>query len=570
MKHMKRVTTLSLLLIMLPVAPVIAAGNRDLAEHLDPIFEEFNHPDSPGMSVAVIENGELIFSQGYGSAQLEYQVPITSQTTFHVASVSKQFTAMAIMLLEADGALSLDDEVQKHLPWVPRFDHPVTVRQLVNHTSGIRDQWELLYMAGWRLDDVITMDDIRTMMKWQAELNFVPQSDILYSNMGYTLLAEIVAEVSGKSFPDLTRERIFEPLAMKHTHFHLDHQEIDPGRSYSYERDENGQLKKSVLSYANVGATSLFSTPGDLVLWLDNFRSRKLGSDRVYANMLDVPGLSSGEPTELYGAEYAGGLMLGDYRGMKTIGHGGSDAGFRANIQWFPEQNAGIAVLTNLASGDPTGHLHKVADVVLAAHFPESAPATAIDEEFIEVDKAILERYEGIFQIKDAGLMTLSIDEDELKADVAGMGVVVLKPLSESRFLIEELKASLSFEADEQGHYDHVKINMASEEMSGVRLAPLVLAAETIMAYTGTYYSPELRTQWDLTGDDGNLLIRHFRHGNIALLAHPSAKPGEKPVEFSGDQWFASKLVFDVDEAGAVKGFRVTGGRVKNLWFQKL
>lgn len=232
MKLLKTVSILLLMLTMLPVTTAIASGKVDLAEQIDPFFEEFNKPDSPGISVAVIKDGHLIFSKGYGSAQLEYKVPVSTTTTFHVASVSKQFTAMAIMLLEKDGKLSLDEEVQKYLPWVPRFDHPVTVRQLVNHTSGIRDQWELLYMAGWRLDDVITMHDIRTMMERQTELNFVPQSDILYSNMGYTLLAEIVAAVSGKSFPDFTREQIFEPLGMKHTHFHLDHQEIDPGRSY--------------------------------------------------------------------------------------------------------------------------------------------------------------------------------------------------------------------------------------------------------------------------------------------------------------------------------------------------
>jgi len=325
-----------------------------------------------------------------------------------------------------------------------------------------------------------------------------------------------------------------------------------------------------VLSFANVGATSLFSTPEDLVLWLDNFRTHKLGSDRVFANMLEVPSLSSGEPAKMFGFEFAAGLALGNYRGLKTIGHGGSDAGFRASIEWFPEQNTGIAITTNLASGDPVGHLHKVADVALKASFPESAPATAMAEEFIEVDKPILERYEGVFQIKDAGLMTLNIDEDELKADIAGMGVVVLKPLSETMFLIEEFKARISFEADEQNRYDHIKIIMATMEMPGTRLAPLVLTPETTMAYSGTYYSPELRTQWDLSSSDGKLFIQHSRHGNIALLADPSTEPGKQPVKFFGDQWFVSELVFDVDETGATRGFRVNGSRVKNLWFQKL
>ena len=573
MKYLKTNIILTLTLFVLPVLSALAAGNEDLAKRLNPIFEEFDRPDTPGMSVAVIDNGKLTFSRGYGSAQLEYNAPITTQTKFHVASVSKQFTAMAIMLLEADGKLSLDEEVQKYLPWVPHFNQPVTVRQLVNHTSGIRDQWELLTMAGWRFDDVITMNDIRTMMKRQTELNFDPQSDISYSNMGYSLLADIVAEVSGKSFLDFTQQRIFTPLGMKHSHFHLDHEEIVPGRSYSYQRDENGQLKKSVLSYANVGATSLFSTPEDLVLWLDNFRTHKLGSEQVFANMLEVPNLSNGESAILSGyGGYAGGLLFGDYRGLKTIGHGGADAGFRSNIQWFPEHNIGIAVTTNLASGDPGGHLNKVADLVLKAYLSESAPAekAAIAEDFIELDKTILERYEGVFQVKDVGLMTLIINENELKADIAGMDRYVLEPLSETRFLVDKMNAVINFEVDAQDHYDHLEISMGPRKFFGSRMAPLVLSSEAAKPYTGTYYSPELRTQWDLISKDGKLIIEHSRHGNIILLANPSLKPGEKPVEFSGDQWFASKLVFDTDTSGSISGFRVSGSRVKNLSFRKL
>jgi CubicO group peptidase (beta-lactamase class C family) len=572
MKYLKTNIILTLTLFVLSVSSALAAGNEGLAKRLEPIFEEFDRPDTPGMSVAVIDNGKLTFSRGYGSAQLEYNAPITTQTKFHVASVSKQFTAMAIMLLEADGKLSLDEEVQKYLPWVPHFNQPVTVRQLVNHTSGIRDQWELLIMAGWRFDDVITMNDIRTMMKRQTELNFDPQSDISYSNMGYSLLADIVAEVSGKSFLDFTQQRIFTPLGMKHSHFHLDHEEIVPGRSYSYQRDENGQLKKSVLSYANVGATSLFSTPEDLVLWLDNFRTHKLGSEQVFANMLKVPSLSNGESAILDGSGYAGGLEIGDYRGLKTIGHGGADAGFRSNIQWFPEHNIGIAVTTNLASGDPGGHLNKVADLVLKAYLSESAPAAeaAIAEDFIELDKSILERYEGVFQVKDLGLLTLSIKENELKSDIAGVGLVTLKSLSETRFLIEKLNAVINFEVDAPNHYDQVKISMGPRKFLGSRMAPLVLSSEAAKPYTGTYYSPELRTQWDLISKDGKLIIEHSRHGNITLLANPSIKPGEKPVEFLGDQWFASKLVFETDKSGLNSGFRVSGSRVQNVLFRKI
>ena len=162
------------------------------------------------------------------------------------------------------------------------------------------------------------------------------------------------------------------------------------------------------------------------------------------------------------------------------------------------------------------------------------------------------------------------INENELKADIAGVGLVTLKPLSETRFLIDKINAVINFEVDAQNHYDHVKISMGSRKILGSRMAPLVLSSEAAKPYTGTYYSPELRTQWDLISKDGKLIIEHSRHGNIILLANPSLKPGEKPVEFSGDQWFASKLVFDTDKSGLISGFRVSGSRVKNLSFRKL
>ena len=264
--------------------------------------------------------------------------------------------------------------------------------------------------------------------------------------------------------------------------------------------------------------------------------------------------------------------MIGEYRSLKTIGHGGNDAGFRSNIQWFPEHNIGIAVTTNLASGDPTGHLNKVADLVLKAYLSETVPAaaTAIAQDFIELNKSILERYEGIFQVKDVGLMTLVINENVLKADVAGMGRFVLKPMSETSFLIEEVKAVINFEADAQNHYENLKMNAGPMEFLGTRMAALVLSPAEVKAYTGSYYSPELATQWELSSKDGKLIIEHSRHGNIELLANPSIKSGEKPLEFLGNQWFASKLVFDVDKSGSISGFSVSGSRVKNLLFRKL
>jgi CubicO group peptidase (beta-lactamase class C family) len=210
------------------------AAQTERTKQIDAVFENWNKPDSPGAAVAVIEHGKTVYEKGYGSANLEYGIPIGPETIFHVASVSKQFTAMAIVLLERDGKLSIEDDVHKYLPELPQYGSPIKLRNLLQHTSGIRDQWETLATAGWSLEDVITQDQILRMLFRQKELNFTPGSRHLYSNSGFTLLAEIVKRVSGKPLPDFCEERIFRPLQMTHTHFHQDLHRIVPGRAYSY------------------------------------------------------------------------------------------------------------------------------------------------------------------------------------------------------------------------------------------------------------------------------------------------------------------------------------------------
>ena len=258
------------------------AQTKSVEQRIDGIFAPWNKKDTPGASVAVIRDGKMIFSKGYGMANLEYGVPNKPETVFHIASVSKQFTTFAVLLLEEDGKLSLDDDIRKYVPEVPDFGKKITLRHLAHHTSGLRDQWALIALAGGRLDDVITTEHILKLVKRQKELNFEPGAEYLYSNTGYTLLAEVVARVSGKSFAEFTSERIFKPLKMNKTLFYDDHEKIVKNRAYSYYRSPNG-YRKAVLSYANAGATSLFTTVEDLGLWALNFENPVVGTKETIA-----------------------------------------------------------------------------------------------------------------------------------------------------------------------------------------------------------------------------------------------------------------------------------------------
>src|SRR5215470_16918957 len=244
--------------------PLPATGDIEKA---NATFAAWDKPASPGCALGVLKDGQLLYSHGYGLADVEHSVSITPTTVFHIASISKQFTAFAIYILANEGKLSIDDDVRKYLPELHDFHRVITIRHLLNHTSGLRDQWNLLMLAGWRLTDEITEQDILNMVWRQRELNFPPGEDEVYSNTGYTLLALIVERVSGRSLREFTQERIFEPLGMLHTHFQDHYGTLVQNRAYSYERQPDGGYQYVTLSYSTVVPSSLFTTLEDLARW---------------------------------------------------------------------------------------------------------------------------------------------------------------------------------------------------------------------------------------------------------------------------------------------------------------
>jgi len=267
----------------------------DSAAQVDRIFERWDRTVSPGCAAAVMKDGRIVYKRGFGMADLDHDVTITPATVFHVASMSKQFTAASILLLEQDGKLSVDNDVRRYIPELPDFGVKITLRHLIHHTSGLRDQWELLGLAGWRYSqDLITDEDVLAVMARQKDLNFKPGERYLYCNTGYTLLAQVVKRVSGRSFREFTQARIFDPLGMKSTHFRDDFDEIVKGMAYGYVQ-AGATYKLSVTNFDTAGATSLLTTVEDLALWDENFYNPRVGGRALIERMLERGRLNSGE-----------------------------------------------------------------------------------------------------------------------------------------------------------------------------------------------------------------------------------------------------------------------------------
>lgn len=533
------------------------------AARIDSLFAKWDNPDKPGATVALVHNGNIVLKKGYGSANLEYGIPNTPSTVFHIASISKQFTVFAILLLEEEGKLSLDDDIRKWVPEVPDFGKTITLRHLANHTSGLRDQWSLLTMAGWRMDDVITKEHVLKLVAKQKELNFEPGEEYLYCNTGFTLLAEVVARISGKTFAEFTQERIFEPLQMNSTLFYDDHEKIVKNRAYSYKPDGEG-YKKSVLSYANVGATSLFTTVEDLSLWSLNFKDPKVGSTSILEKMNTEATLNNGEK---FGG--ALGQFVNPHAGLNQIHHGGADAGYRTYLGRFPEEDFAVIVFSNDASFSSQAMALKVADIYLEEVIAEKGKVEKPKEmakpnlAAVKVDAKILKTYVGEYEIEPMLKVAVTEEKGILYSQPSGQKKLPLKAISQNQFAVEGEEAIISFLPGANKAISTVEIKLPVAVLKGTRVEPFDPKTVVLTDYTGPYHSEELGTEYTFSVENGKLIARHSRMSDVELV------PVKKDI-FFGDKFYLREVTFIRDENKVITGYKVSNGRVRNLWFNKV
>lgn len=342
------------------------AAAAEVATSVDDIFAAWTS-ETPGCTVGVGVEGRTVVEKGFGQADLERRVPMAGDTIVEAGSVSKQFTAAAVLLLAADGKLSLDDPVRTYIPEVPDYGTPITIRQMLTHTSGLRDWGSVAGIGGWpRTTRVHTHAHVLDILARQTSLNFAPGTRWSYSNSGYNLAAILVARVSGMPFADFTRQRIFEPLGMTSTSWRDDHTRVVPRRALAYSREDDGY--HTDMPFENVhGNGGLLTTVGDLLRWTANYRSHGVG-DAAFVTEQTTPGrFADGRPHD-----YGMGLWMDTYRGTRQIRHSGSTAGYRAYLAIFPDHQTSVAVLCNAAHADAAALTYKVADRILG---PVLAPA---------------------------------------------------------------------------------------------------------------------------------------------------------------------------------------------------
>jgi CubicO group peptidase (beta-lactamase class C family) len=514
-----------------------------LQRQVDQIFAAYDKPDSPGCALGVIRDGNFIYKKGYGAGSLEFGVPLTPQSVFYMGSVSKQFTAASVVLAAEQGFLSLDDDIRKHVPEIPSYANTITLREMLHHTSGFRDILSLLFLAGRNSEDIHTTNELLDLLALQKALNFSPGDEFLYSNTNYFLMSLVIRRATGKPLSQFAEENIFQPLGMTHTRFYDDRSVVLPGRVPAYAPRLGGGFRVDwSTNFDMVGGGGLMSSVEDLLLWDRNFYNNKLGKGSFLKEMQTQGVLNNGKQIE-----YALGLFVSKYRGLKIVAHDGANFGYRTSFLRFPQQKFSVICLCNLATSDPGRLSYQVADLYLRAQLaPEPAPASGA-----KVDP---QPFAGWYRnVESHSTLQLSVADDDLVA------------------------FGTHFKARDANHFvatPGVEISLDHTPSGAVRLTlmedgspqvfegfePLKPSAEQLGQYAGEYASSELQATYHFAVKDGKLTLA--TNWLEPFVLEPTVRDEfQTPVGVT--------MVFRRDAAGHITGCDLFAGRVRNIFFTR-
>ncbi|HVT58637.1 MAG TPA: serine hydrolase domain-containing protein [Thermoanaerobaculia bacterium] len=573
-----------------PAAPPVEDPRADpRTVKADAVFARFDHRDSPGCALAVVRDGRVAYARGYGMASLELAVPITPLTVFDIGSTSKQFTAASVLLLAQEGKLSLDDEVRKFLPELPALyaipgsaagasPAGITLRHLLHHTSGLRDYINLMILAGARVEDVTTDEDALAMLARQKALNFSPGRQFSYSNTGYFLLSQVVKRVSGKTLAEFAAERLFRPLAMNDTLFLDDHARVVPRRASAYAPAAAGGYRTDLSNWEQTGDGAVNTTVLDLAKWDQNFYQPRVGGEALIAQLTTTGSLAGGEKID-----YARGLVVDQYRGSRRVRHGGSWAGYRAELLRFPEQRFSVITLCNLATADPAQLADQVADIYLAERLaappaaavsgaagPGSGPGQsgspagaagegpAASRPAPPLAEAEAARFTGLYweQRGDRVRRVLWREGKLLYVRGEGGGSELLR-IEGSRFtmMAGAASAEVTFPpASDDARW--MRVVVPGEQVVFTGVVPVAPSPSELAAFAGSFYCPELDATYKLTSEDG------------ALRLHARGRPARSLEPLFADAFRGpglDLLRFERREQGRVFGFALSAGGALRL-----
>lgn len=550
-----------LLSLLITGSLTLIAQTTDLTARIDSLVNTFAQPGTPGCAIGVVRDGKVLYKKTSGLSNLDYRIPVTDSTVFNLASVSKQFTAYLVLLLEKEGKLSLNDTMQKYIPELRNYGHAITIRQLLHHTSGIPPSDNLRLFIGISQEMPWDTEDEFNMIQIYQKLNFKPNEEHIYSNAGYYLLTRIIEKAEGKPFSQCIKEKVFQPLKMETATIYDSPGKIILNRASGYRKAGENYSETNTEGESIFGSTNMYASVNDMINWTINLNTASLGGKQMVDRLINpTDTLNNGDTIN-----YTYGLSVRKHKGLKFVDHGGFTMGFKTQLMHLPEAGFSVFVLSNNESTNPWDIAIKITDWYLEDQL-KSDPKKERRE--IEINKELYKLYMGSYIMPDGMVLRFDNENDTLKLIIPGAPKFIMYPEKDNEFFMKDFDAQCTFVKDSKGKVNEIIWHQNNQNPKGVRYTePKPLTQKELQSFTGKYEIPEFNISYPVTLKDKELTItlpKTFRMVNIDTNL--------KIKHTAGNNFYGSlgMIEFKRNKEGKITGFVIVDvGRLRNIEFTK-
>lgn len=555
---MKKLLTIFLCLVFITSFSQEVKKRKITPAQIDAVFSQWDTQNKPGIAVGVLNDGEIVYTKGYGLANLEHKVPINTETRFHIGDLAKEFTVYALLLLEERGQLSLKDDIRKYMPKLMPFPNPISIVQLIHHTSGLNNDEVSKALAGWRTEDVYTREQAYSMIGKQAK--FPPNSGSIqrFSDAGFMVLEDLIAKISKMSYTDFVAKEIFEPLGMRNSVFDTQGEVITNKAQGYFSQGDN--FTNSTMNRNHTLLSDLYTTVGDMCLWAKELRSPKIGTKQMAKKFNGISVVNGKEVEEVNLARYTGGHRYWNYRGAKKLTHIEVAGGYASKLIRYPDYNLAVVVMGN--DGEYNGYAGTGASALYIEDFLDPRQEESSKFKSKKLSKKQLSTFEGDYwDVANYSTRKIHSTNDTLRYFRAPGNESALVPLSNNSFkMITWQDVRVSF--DTKANPKTMQVKVGRDTFHLIKYDANASWTKNLNRFTGTYYAEALDTSYSLIVEEGKLKL-------IRPRLEPIQLDPRTPDLFTGNRRYFSSIAFERDSNDIITGFQLATDGIEDIWFQK-
>lgn len=524
---------------------------------IDAVFSQWDTPNKPGIAVGILNDGEIVYTKGYGLANLEHRIPISPETRFHIGDLAKEFTVYALLLLEQRGQLSLNDDVRKHMPKLMSFPQSISIMQLMHHTSGLNNEEVSKVLAGWRTEDIYTREQAYTMIRNQTQSETNSGVVQRFSDAGFMVLEDLIAKVGNMTYTDFVTEEIFEPLGMTNSVFDDGH--VIPKKAQGYFAGDKG-FSNTTVNHTHTILSDVYTTVGDMCLWAKELRNPKVGTEKMVQKFESLSIVNGQNVKEANTALYTGAHRFWNFRGTKKLYHTEVAGGYASKLIRYPDYDLAVVIMGN--DGAYNGYAGTQASALYIEDFLEPISNESEDMVFKKLSEKQLSTFVGDYwDSSNHSTRKIHIVNDTLRYFRGPGNESALLPLTKNSFsMIAPGEVIVHF--DTKAVPQTMSVTVGENSFHSIAYDANASWGKNLNDFTGNYYASSLDTSYSLRIDKGKLILTHRRLDPVQL-------DPRIPDVFTGDRRHFDSMTFKRSPSGTILGFHLATNGIADIWFQK-